>query len=123
VIVLDPGHKYRLDNLDGDGEVELTFVKRMGDNYPGNTSAYEGTTTQEVLRALIERTKYVNAQIPCQANEDAIRAMRIIIEDFEARAAVRHGMLLDLPEDVDVETLEPDYTGHLTQYWVAPLII
>jgi hypothetical protein len=53
VRTLDPGHRYALANLDGDGEDMLTFVKREGMLYPGNVGSHAGTTMQEVLRALI----------------------------------------------------------------------
>lgn len=50
--VLDPGHVYGLANLDLPEEgvlrrrhIGLTFVKRVGDKYPGNTPpAHFGTT-------------------------------------------------------------------------------
>jgi hypothetical protein len=65
--VMDPGHWYELALLDALpnrlGLETLRFVKRVGDKFPGNQlPAYAGTTTQEVLRALIDRTKYVDAQ-------------------------------------------------------------
>ena len=64
--VLDPGHDYALNVLDGLlGEFErLTFVKRDNppEKYPGNNSAHPGTTIQEVCRVLIERLRYVNGQ-------------------------------------------------------------
>lgn len=66
--VLDQGHKYQLDTLDGKEPEILTFVKREGDKYPGNVGSYSGTTTQEVLRVLIDRTKYVDKQIPAREN-------------------------------------------------------
>ena len=63
--VLDPGHTYQLKILDGNlGDFEtLCHVKRIGTNYPGNIApAYPGTTTQEVLRAEIDRLRYVNTK-------------------------------------------------------------
>ena len=89
--VIDPGHEYELAHLDGDGSSRLVFVKREGDGYPGNVGHHEGTTMQEVLRALIDRAKYVNAQIPSAYTLAAIDCMRTAIEYFEVRAAKRHG--------------------------------
>lgn len=66
--ILDNGHKYLLHSLDGNVQVILQFVKREGIKYPGNTSHYPGTTTQEVLRALINRSEYVNKQKFCWQN-------------------------------------------------------
>lgn len=86
--ILDPGHHFSLDCLDG-GEAELRFVKRVGDHYPGNAPpAHGGPTTQEVLRALISRTKYVDSQIPSPWNQSAIDAMRVALMNFEHRAAI-----------------------------------
>lgn len=96
--VLDKGHKYALRNLDGDGNMQtLTFVKREGEGYPGNVGHYEGTTAQEVLRALIDRFKYVNKQIQCREDELAIRHARAIIYHLEVRAAKRHGRKFKTP--------------------------
>lgn len=101
--VIDPGHKYVLRVLDDDvldfkfpHGVTLTFVKREGLGYPGNVGSYGGTTTQEVLRALIERTKYVDNQIPDQRNTQVLYHLRSAILELEMRAAQRHGRLLDL---------------------------
>ena len=89
--VLDPGHRFVLAHLDGRGETILQFVKRQGPGYPGNEGTSEGTTIQEVLRALISRAEYVNGQIPCAETESAIDHMRAAVLALEQRAARRHG--------------------------------
>jgi hypothetical protein len=89
--VLDPGHRYLLRNLDGDGEQELVFVKREGEKYPGNVGAHEGVTMQECLRALIDRAKYVNKQEWSLGTVWAIGAMRAAMGHLEERAAQRAG--------------------------------
>lgn len=99
--VIDNGHRYSLDHLDTNGhprEQTLTFVKRVGEEYPGNFGEpHQGTTTQDVLRALIDRTRYVNAQVPHPANARAMRHMREALRALESRAAERrndaHAML------------------------------
>jgi len=99
--VIDPGHEYALDYLDARIPTAgcLRFVKRVGEGYPGNEGpAYAGTNMQEVLRALIDRLKYVREQA-LQMNDEssAITDMRCIwkLRDalycLEARAARRHG--------------------------------
>lgn len=91
--VVDPGHWYHLDDLDrvdgwAESSSELRFVKRTGDAYPGNVgTGYNGTTSQEVLRVLIDRTKYVDKQQHDQANSHAIGLMRGALQAFEDRAA------------------------------------
>lgn len=91
--IVDPGHKYELRRLDGVGYEILTFVKREGEGYPGNVGHHSGTTTQEVLRALIERAEYVDGQIPHKANHEVIGCLRRAIWELEGRAAERHGRL------------------------------
>lgn len=97
--VIDPGHVYALRILDGGdppGVERLRFVKREGLGYPGNTGHHPGTTTQEVLRALIDRSEYVNGQIPCVETEAATNLMRAALLLLEMRAARRHGRELAL---------------------------
>lgn len=89
--VMDPGHCYKLLGLDGIALHMLTFVKRKGPNFPGNLDAHGGTTSQEVLRALIDRAIYVNAQIPCWQTKLSIRLMMRVVWLYEHRAAKRHG--------------------------------
>lgn len=93
--VLDPGHQYELSTLDRflqhEPDQVLTFVKREGSGYPGNVGHYSGTTTQEVLRALINRAIYVNNQLPCAETMESIDLMKRIIYIYEIRAAQRHG--------------------------------
>ena len=95
--VKDPGHHYLLDQLDQvSGWVsergELKFVKRTGDNFPGNEgTGYAGTTTQEVLRALIDRTRYVVNQKPHPQNHIATTHLRCALYALEERAAEVRG--------------------------------
>ncbi len=93
--VVDPGHEYILDSLDGDLPQRLVFVKREGRKYPGNVGHHPGTTMQEVLRALIERATYVNGQIECPETTLAISALQTALYLFESRAARRHGRSLE----------------------------
>lgn len=95
--VVDSGHKYLLDALDGDAVQELTFVKREGPKYPGNRGHHSGTTSQEVLRALIERSIYVNFQQPCAETESVIELLKAALYLLEVRAARTHGRVLELP--------------------------
>jgi hypothetical protein len=108
VKVLDPGHTYLLDELDFE-EVEqqydssgnplwepgcrLWFVKRIGEGYPGNVGpARAGTTTQEVIRALIDRTRYVDGQKKDWRNGEVVRCLQEALSYLEMRALhQRHG--------------------------------
>jgi len=83
--VIDPGHKYELWQLGTINPTYLTFVKRSGgaiqykDEWPG-------LQTQEVLRAVIDRSKYLNDIIPCAETEDAIYYARMALFMYEVRA-------------------------------------
>ncbi len=106
--MLDPGHLYDLSCLDGDQLQRLRFVKRVGKRYPGNRGpAYSGTTSQEVLRSLIERARYVNSQIPCAETEAAIGNLQTALLLFEMRAARVHGRPLDFPSLTEFEAAPP----------------
>lgn len=97
--VVDPGHVYTLDPLDGDATQRLVFVKREGFKYPGNVGAHSGTTTQEVLRAVVNRLTYVNNQLPCAETESACGLVEAAILLLELRAARLHNRNLDRPLD------------------------
>jgi hypothetical protein len=91
VKVLDTGHSYELDHLDGSGKTTLTFVKREGEGYPGNIGHHEGIWLQELWRAEIERVTRLNQQVPCMENIWVLRNLRDNIRFLEERAARRHG--------------------------------
>jgi hypothetical protein len=93
VRILDPGHLYELPVLDGDKPEILRFVKRCfpAHLYPGNTSAYPGTTSQQVIKALLDRAHYVQGQFWCIENALVSICLRIAFWALEFRAARRHG--------------------------------
>ena len=84
MIVIDPGHNYQLDTLDGDATCELRFVKRFRgrENHPG-------TTNQEVLRVLIDRVIELNSEKPWPLNNQILHHLRMALILHEARALVR----------------------------------
>lgn len=88
--VLDPGHRYLLNIYDGEGMQPLRFMKREGEKFPGNIGHYSGTNCQEVLRALIDRVKYLDNQVPCLENDRILECLREVLFQFESRAARRH---------------------------------
>lgn len=92
--VLEAGHIYSLQSLDGGDHELLRFVKREGPNYPGNKGKHPGTIIQEVCRALINRLDYVEKQIPCKDNRLAKMALEDVIFYLERRAAKRHNRKL-----------------------------
>lgn len=118
--VIDPGHEYRLDFLDGKGlqctvflsgqrniirNDTLTFVKREGEGYPGNEGKHAGTTMQEVLRVLIDRVKYLDSQKPHDSNESTVLHLRDALLSLEYRAAERHSRLEEFKARISEEDL------------------
>lgn len=102
----DPGHDYRLDVYDGPANMEwaLTFMKREGAGYPGNVGSYQGTNCQEVIRALIDRVKYLDRQIEAPENEIVLASLRSALWALEVRAARRHKVQL-LPTRYEIEAM------------------
>jgi hypothetical protein len=92
--VIDSGHTYKLLTLDGTDEQTLTFVKRHSvlepHKYPGNYESYPGTTLQSVIRALLERFRYLNNQIWSVCNVVCILCLKLCLWLLEFRAAFRH---------------------------------
>jgi hypothetical protein len=90
---LDRGHKFELASYDGGEPQVLTFLKRDNppSKYPGNKGHYPGTNIQEVLRAIIDRVKYLDNQVPCAENKIIINLFRMGLYWLEARAARHHG--------------------------------
>jgi len=114
VRIIDPGHRYALATLDGVLDQELTFVKREGANYPGNVGSHPGTTMQEVLRVLIDRCAYVNAQRPCDENRQVIASLRSALHVLELRAARAHGLSSASLQSDGIELLDTCVTcGHI----------
>ena len=74
--ILDAGHIYSLDSLDGNLEQTLTFVKREGEKFPFNSGSHAGTNCQEVLRVLIDRSEYLQKQKPCAETECIISSLK-----------------------------------------------
>jgi hypothetical protein len=122
VKIIDPGHVYELDWLDGTPltiyplkddeeprtsrpENRLTFVKREGDGYPGNVGHHAGTNIQEVLRALIDRVRYLDKQIPDWRNLIILDNLRMAMYNLEGRAAERHGRTFIVHDMSAIETL------------------
>jgi len=88
--IVEPGHIYQFHSLDRvtknpdmDYQEIVRFVNReVGTEHPG-------TQTQDVLRALIDRTMHCDNCIPWDSNIQIIHHMRMAIAYHEARALER----------------------------------
>jgi hypothetical protein len=112
--VLDPGHKYLIEALDGGKDQVIEFVKRQGPNYPGNTDSHGGPITQDFLRAIIDRCVYMNNQGHCIETDIIISSLRTALMAFEVRAARCRGVSIELPslQAIDNEPTCP-VCGHI----------
>lgn len=89
--VIEPGHIYALQNVDGDGEQIVRFVRRRDDEamlLPEQMRT-QGVLFQEVVRVLIDRINYLNAEAPCVENVEIMESLRRVIQLGEIRAARR----------------------------------
>lgn len=101
--IIDEGHCYRLHAFDGTDSQTLTFVKRCTPawKYPGNVGSHPGTINQEVLRALIHRTKYVNGQSRHWVNPICVWLYRAAITLLELRVMQKKRKFVRLRWDVE----------------------
>jgi len=83
--VVDEGHVYELTQLEREEPHLLVFIKRSGKHIK-HEREWGGLQTQEVLRALIDRTKYLNDLIPCAETQDAVWHLQSALFCYEARA-------------------------------------
>lgn len=87
--ILEKGHIYELAYIDDDpmkcqnmAERQLVFVNR-------EDNPHAGTQTQEVIRALIDRTMYCDNCLRWEGNDKIIYHLRMALVLHEARALER----------------------------------
>jgi predicted Fe-S protein YdhL (DUF1289 family) len=95
--VVEPGHIYNLNHIDGENQTTIVFVNRE------EGTEHEGTQTQEVTRmlidmieCLIDRTNHCDGCIRWEGNDriiksfsEAQRQLRLTLLHHEARAMER----------------------------------
>lgn len=88
-----PGHLYNLENADpgeaGSPTVQtLAFIRKESVDGVFKTVA-NGTTNEEVLRALIDRLQFLQAKATCRENALAITKLEEALMWLERRTADR----------------------------------
>ena len=78
--VLEPGHIYELKTNKGNGIQHVVFIN----THPGQE--HDGIISQEMIRVLIDRLKFKDADTPCIENKDLIYHARMMLLGYEARA-------------------------------------
>jgi hypothetical protein len=97
LIIRDPGHRYQLRVEEGLSPVFLQFVKTKDGKQCGTTNA-------EVVRALINRTQFLEANDPQPVNEGIILLLRLVLYDLEYAEAKLAGR--ELPDSCDPGEIE-----------------
>lgn len=83
--VIEAGHVYWLQDLEKDTGRKLTFIKRSSKAITHDRE-FDGTNSQEVIRVIIDRTKYLNDIINAVENDDTVYHLRMALLGYEARA-------------------------------------
>lgn len=99
---LEPGHVYEVANVDGPGVQHIVFVRRRdarGELL--DARRMPGILSQELLRVLIDRVRFLNDEDPCVEDVEIIHHLRGCLRLFEARAARRTIEKMPMPELVD----------------------
>lgn len=88
--VILAGHVYDVENL-GDGTQRIQFVQRRDGaaRLLPEDQHVDGVLSQELLRVLIDRTLYLNAEAPCVESIEIVGHLRAALTLFETRAARR----------------------------------
>ena len=77
--VIIPGHRYLLGPAGGFQQTLAFIMKTPQKDVPASVYALEtvqdGTTTEEVLKVLIDRTNHLNKAVPCRENSLAVTKM------------------------------------------------
>ena len=79
VVCLDAGHAYMVT-----GGQMIKFIKRVDGQLIN-----EGTTNEELLQVLIDRTKFLDNKFPCKENAQAIVKMEEALMWFNERTSKR----------------------------------
>jgi len=98
------GHSYTVENFESDSTQVINFIHKLpakeavergiiedsADLAPETlVTVTEGTTNEELLKVLINRTQYLQSKFPCRENENAITKMEEALMWFDKRTADR----------------------------------
>lgn len=116
--IIDPGHIYWVDNLEAPGVQRLKFCKRSS-KMVRHANEHPGTNTQEVIRVLIDRTKYLDGIGTCPETQNALYHLRMALYEYEARAYWRKQEKLNKGAQAQTET-EGDMDARREGYQNVP---
>lgn len=86
--VLKEGHLYELDSMEGTNPQTIQFIEKekIGEKF---TTVNDGTTNEEVLEMLIDRTKTLGAKLPSRENSLALTKLEEALLWFNRRTQNR----------------------------------
>jgi hypothetical protein len=119
--IIEAGHVYELAQQDAHADtppVVLTFVNREP------RTEHPGTQTQEVLRALIDRTMHYDNCLRWPGNDLIIHHLRMALVLHESRALLRKtekGYIR--PEDIMINSADGHFVieQRMIEVWEAPV--
>jgi hypothetical protein len=91
--VLREGHRYFLANFENpknDGQV-IQFIEKepIEEGSKELKTKFDGTTNEELLAVLLDRTTYLNSKFPCRENDIALAHLRDALKAFNDRTKSR----------------------------------
>ncbi len=86
--IIDPGHIYEMRQLGDSNTQIIKFIKRSGGAVQYDKE-WNGLQSQEVLRVLIDRSKYLNDVLPCKETSEIIKHLQMALYWYEVRALRR----------------------------------
>lgn len=102
--IVEPGHVYLIQNLDGDGEQQIGFVQRPPYHEPA-----AGILIQDLLRISIDRVKVLETEVSAEENIKVLYHLRQALLWQELRALRRK---VDLGKLLAIENLDLGEDGH-----------
>lgn len=105
-----PGHVYQLTNRVVTNDANVGSYQTLGFVQNEPPLLKSGVTSQEVLRALIDRSKYVQGRLPHPTNRRILEHLRMALILHESRALERK-VLKGLIEEPEYYPVGDD--GHL----------
>ena len=86
-----PGHCYLLESQCGTALQIIQFIEKAEckDKSKPLVTVFDGTTNEEVLRALIDRLQHLQARMACRENSIAITKLEEALMCLEKRTADR----------------------------------
>lgn len=107
--IINPGHIYELRQLGDDATQTIKFIKRSGGAVQYDQE-WAGLQTQEVLRVLIDRTKYLDTVLPCKETKESIKHLQMALYWYEVRALRRKQSKTNRTTFNHDDLLTPEYS-------------